>query len=243
MSEVNPSQNNESETGPEQPQDPPEDSNEGLLKALKAVRAEKAEIQKKYRGIDLDEYARLKDVAAKAKEEEARRMEAEAAAKGDIESLKAQTQKAIQELKDQHAKELEGHMGYIRSISIENAGRAALEAAGGNATLLMPFIRERTKVVRSEGGFNVVVMDENGSELLTNEGKEADMDYLVKTMQNDPALSQAFPASGRSGSGLTSGGSQPSNATTQQGVLSRNRVGVFADNLDDIISGKVTLTD
>lgn len=228
------------QTEPDLPADDPQKSVENLKKALQAERKNSRDLAAKLKEIDIDEYAELKKGAKAAAEAEQKRLEAEAAAKGDIEALRDKMKESIQQKESAHQEREAALLEYIRKVSVEEAGKDALIAAGGNATLLMPFVRERTKVEESDGSFKVVVLDEDGSHMFTNDGSSATLADLVASMRNDNALAQAFEGSGRTGSGITSGGGTPAPTPSSS---SRRDLSVWTNNLDDIMSGKRVLTD
>lgn len=95
----------------------------------------------------------------------------------------------------------------------ESVVLGAIAEAGGNAKLLMPHLKDRTKVVREDGEFIVRVVDESGQvEENPETGLPLTVDDLVRMLKEDPDFAPAFTGSlgggafsgsGRAGKGMT----------------------------------------
>jgi hypothetical protein len=144
------------------------------------------------KGIDPDEHRKLKEQAAKVEEERALKA-------GEFDNLKKQ-------LVDAHAKEKaawEAEKATLRQ-SLENnvliaTATQAIAAEKGSSILLMPHVRNRTKL---DDSGNPVVVDDQGNVRIDAKGQPLTIPALIAEMKADVAtFGRAFEASGASGGG------------------------------------------
>jgi hypothetical protein len=121
---------------------------------------------------------------------------------------KGQWDKLRGQITEQHAKELdkrkarEDHLiGVLSGERIDKEAALVCGELKGNATLLMPHIRAKTKLVEEEGTFSVRILDEAGNPRVNAEGKFLTIRDLVSEMQGQDVYAGAFAGTGKSGGG------------------------------------------
>jgi hypothetical protein len=173
----------------------------GLKNALTQERENRKKFERKlrdmeqrYGDIDLNQYQKLVEEHERMEQEKLER-------KGEYDKL-------LQQVKDQHAKELadrESQASALRKALDRNLvdREAALvcNELKGNATLLMPHIRSLTKVVEEDGEFSVRVVDAAGDPRVNGEGQPLSIKELVSEMRSQDTYAGAFAGSGSSGGG------------------------------------------
>lgn len=156
-------------------------------------------------GVDAEKYAELLKKEADAETNRAK-------AAGDFKALETQ-------LKERHAgeqKTLADRIalltGALTTEMIENKGRAALESHKGSATLLLPHIMKKVKLIEEDGKFRTQVLTPDGDPRIPGEdGKPFSIESLVGEMKEDKLFAAAFAGSGASGSGAEGGGGSGAN--------------------------------
>lgn len=145
---------------------------------------------------DPEEYKTLKQQRA---EQEAQNAEK----KGEWEKLRNQ-------MTEGHTKELdkrkkrEDHL--VQTLTVERIDKEAAMVCNelkGNATLLMPHIRAKTKLIEEEGAFHVRILDEQGNPRVNAEGKFLGIRDLVSEMRGQDVFAGAFAGTGNSGGGAS----------------------------------------
>ena len=202
----------------------------GLRSALDAERAARAKAEKRARkasemlpeGFDPDRYKELLDA-------EERRATEQAEKKGEWDKLKSQ-------LQEQHTTQLGEKDGVIneqaeeiRGLLVDAAAASLLAQDGtkGSPTLLLPIIRQRTQVQRSEDGKRrVLVLDAEGERMLSpkGDGTDATLKDLLLQLKDDPEYSRAFDGTGAAG-----GGSANSNGSAGGGHQVRSKADLPTD--------------
>jgi hypothetical protein len=166
--------------------------------ALKTANHEAATLRTKYKGIDPEEVATLQT---------------------QVEELRAKSgPEAIESVKQQlltaHGKErtkLEARLGKLQTALeralIESAAVSAITAAKGSAPLLLPFIKQRVKMVeRDDGTFEAQVVDEKGNPRVRDDGTPMQIPQLIEELRANEDFGRAFDGRGSAGSGMGGGG-------------------------------------
>lgn len=165
----------------------------------------------KFKDVDPEEYAKLKEQASKDEEDRAK-------AAGEWDKLK-------QQMADAHAKEMKKRDDRIGALekSLEEQvlvaqATQAIATEKGSPLLLMPHVRSRTKL--DESGKPVVV-DDAGNIRVDGQGQPMTIQALIAEMKADVAtFGRAFDASGASGAGSqsSSGGAQQQPKTSVEKI-------------------------
>ena len=184
----------------------------GLKSALKKERDEAKRLSalaKQFDGIDLEEVERLK----KAAEE---REIADAERKGEWDKLKqklidthtAEKQKLMDAQKtalDESNSKLAAMQKTIERYLIDAQASVDLAAAKGSSDLLLPHIRNKTKVIQDDKGqYKAVVLDDDGEPAINSDGGHVTIKDLVSEMRQSDVFARAFDGAGVSGSGTLS---------------------------------------
>lgn len=189
----------------------PDDGAE-LKRALERSRTEAKQLKvqlSKFDGVDADEYTRLSQRVV------------------ELEALKGKRDDDYEKLKEQLAEKYTGQLDKLKqqtaelttqlhTRALEAEASAAVAQHKGVPELLMPFIRERAKVVGENGEAAIRVFDEKGVERLSpRSGVDAPMSVaeLVEEMKSDSQFSRLFDGSGGSGGGA------PPNSSGGAGVV------------------------
>lgn len=95
-------------------------------------------------------------------------------------------------------KQIERHL-------VDAAATAALASAGGNAELLLPHVKARTKVIEDAGDFVVRVVDAGGNPRVDGNGEFLSIKDLVSEMRQSDVFAPGFKAPGTTGGGAPNG--------------------------------------
>lgn len=178
-----------------------------MATALKAANKEAAERRKALealKGVDPEEYQRLKTEAEE-------RAATDAAAKGQWDKLKEQM--AEKHKADLLAKDtaLGKYKAQLEKNLIDAQAVAAIAAEKGVPELLLPHVKGRVRVSEVDGEFRFEILDKNGSPMIADaSGTPAGFADLVKSMKADPIYGRAFEGSGASGGGAHQTTASPS---------------------------------
>lgn len=162
-----------------------------------------------------DELQGLIERETKAEEERLERA-------GEWEKLKKQmVDKHEEELKLERAKigakdELVGKMkSSLESYIVDAQATAAIAAHKGEPLLLLPAVRNRIRVVETDGKYGIKVVDGKGDPMVNGKGDPISISDLVAELKSDPVYGRAFDGSGNSGSGMRPGatGAGPAHIT------------------------------
>lgn len=150
----------------------------------------------------------------------------------DVKALERQYEEKHARYKDEVQQERSQDLNDFREVLITGDAERTIKALGGKdhtVKLLMPTIKERTKMERVNGRMRAVAMDEHGRTLLSREPGSTDpmgVAEFVKVLRADDQFSAVWPgkAAGGSGSDLVGGGSangatknvEPGSATALQ---------------------------
>ena len=137
----------------------------------------------------------------------------------DVDTSKLNTDEAVaavkKQLEEAHAQELVSKSTLIGNLNseletllIDNAVSAAISAANGNSTLLLPHVKQQVSMVKGDDGkYAAVVLDANGTERfsMTNAGHRMGVDELVNEFKVNDTYKSAF-VSGNTGGGAGGSG-------------------------------------
>lgn len=170
----------------------------GLSRAIKAERAATAAAQAKIVDLaPLSEYGSTPveiETAIKARIEELQ------AKRVDVDKLKADVAKGYKteiEKRDEAVKRLRGQ---LEKVLVDNTIRQTLGGKAHDPDLVIPFVKERVRVVDENGQLSVRVVDEQGTERHTAQGLMSIND-LVEEMKSGPKYARLFKSEASSGSG------------------------------------------
>lgn len=198
------------------------DEVKGLKSALKKERERRKELADRVatipEGFDAHRWQELLDA------EEARERQA-AEKKGEWEKLR-------DKLQEKHEKQLADKDGVIHSLErqledllVDNVARDAITKAEASVTLLLPHVKQRTKVIEENGKKRPIVIDSKGERRLNDAGADMTIEELVVELGEDTDFAMAFAPSGATGGGA-SGRSGAGGATS---VRSRADLATEAD--------------
>jgi hypothetical protein len=208
----------------------------GLKANRDEILAEKKRLEKKLRdldGVDPEEFRALKAAAEEAEKKKA-------AAEGNWKQLE-------QQLIDRHTKELgkrdvreKALTAALEEELIDAAATRALASEKGAVDLLLPHVAAQMAVVEEDGRFVAVVVDDNGTPRLSENGKAGSrmtVNELVQEMKANERFGRAFEGTGASGSGAAK--SEAGGGTVR--VIPSGDDKAFLANLDKIAKGEVTV--
>jgi hypothetical protein len=142
----------------------------------------------------------------------------------------------------------------LEEVLIDNAAVKALSEAKGSAKLLLPHVKTRTRLRKTDAGQYVVeVVDENGTARISPKAGSQDpmtISELISEMRGSDDYASAFAASGANGSGAppaggaTGGNSSPvrsagGKATKTIAISDKDAI---AANIDGIADGSVVVS-
>jgi len=188
---------------------------DGLKNKNRELLSEKKKVSEKLKmfdGIDPEEFAKLKDAAAKAVEDAAIKS-------GDIDALKMDYEKrnqtVIDQMKAEHQVtlvEAEDKVSRMRARLnarlIDAEAVSAIAEAGGEPKLLLPIVKAQVKMFEEDGDFVARVVNPDGSIKTDGSGKNEPMTIpqLIELLKGDNSYGRAFSSSGMSGSDSRPGG-------------------------------------
>ncbi len=193
----------------------------GLKSALHKEREAHREAERKarqiaeqYAGFDLEEYNAMKEAAAQAEEDRAKKA-------GEFDSLK---QQMLEGFSKKEATLREENAKLTASIEKQVATAAAASALAehkGDAKLLGLTVQQAIKVFREDdGSFVARVVDDAGNPRMGADGKYLTVSEFVAGMREDDSYSKAFLGSGSSGGGTPPGSGQPGGSGAKGGIPS-----------------------
>ena len=188
------------------------DQIQASLKAANKEAAERRIALEKLKGVDPEEYARLKTEAEDRATKDAEK-------KGEWDKLREQM--AQKHATDLQAKDttLAKYRAALERNLIDAQAVTAIAAAKGVPELLLPHVKNRVKVQEVDGEFSFQVLDAKGNPMIADAaGTPAGFSHLIESMKADPVFGRAFEGSGASG-----GGSHQSAATNPNGTKTITR--------------------
>lgn len=189
----------------------------GLKSALEKERASARAYEKQVKqwqslGKTPEEIGALLDEARKQDEKKA--LDA-----GQFEKLK-------QSLVEQHAAELKTRDARESSLRvamegqlIDGAAVRAISEAKGVPTLLLPHVKQYTKVVERDGQYQVVVVDAKGDPRINAKGDALSIADLVGEMRSSDVFGRAFDGTGAGGSGTRPNAGSPGSKTLSRSAF------------------------
>lgn len=200
-----------------------------------ALQKQKDEVRKarealaKYGGADPE---RVAELLAAAEEAERKQLQV----KGDWEKRETQLQEQFKKTLGQKDERIGKLERAIQRHAVQREAIAAITAAEGRATLLLPHVERQLKLVEEGDEFAVVVVDGKGSPRIKDSaGHPMTVTDLVMEMKASEEFAAAFKGSGASGGGAQGGGG----AGGRPGVIRRDDVKAIAANADKIVKGEV----
>jgi hypothetical protein len=201
-----------------------------LKKALSSERSKASEAEKARKAVEA-KWGDLEPDAARdalAKLEEMAGMDPEGKAKAEREAFEKNLSDKFEadrkKFLDKHTAEREADAKErtVLEAQLENqliaaAASKAIADAGGSVELLLPIVRQSTRMKKNDDGtFSVVVLDAEGTERLSPvAGSTTPMSIseLVEEKKGDKKYARAYDGSGASGSGAGRSGAQGSGAS------------------------------
>lgn len=122
--------------------------------------------------------------------------------KVNIEKIKEEIAKANSGDMQKKDKRIEGLTGQLYKLLVENAAQEAISTEKGEATLLMPFVKEKVKVAEEDGVFKVFVVDAQGDRRFSGTtGGPMTLNELVKEMKGHEKFQRLFNSDRKEGGG------------------------------------------
>lgn len=171
------------------------DQIQGALKAANKEAADRRVALEKLKGVDPEEYHRLKAEA----EERTTKGHLD---KGEFEKIKEQM--AAKHLADIQSKDsvITNYRSALEQHLIDAQATAAIAEAKGIPQLLLPHIKGRVKVLEENGQFKVQILNAAGGQMVADAaGTPATFKHLIDEFKADPIYGRAFEGTGASGGG------------------------------------------
>lgn len=127
---------------------------------------------------------------------------------GEWDKLKAQMLEQQDKEREQLESRLKAKDSAIERHLIDGEAKAAIAAAKGAPTLLLPHVKSQVRVVEEGGEYVVRVVDKLGNPRVDAKGEFLSITDLVSEMRQSEVFGRAFEASGTTGGGA---GGNPSN--------------------------------
>lgn len=137
--------------------------------------------------------------------------------------------------------ENESLTGQLQKLLVDNTAQKVLAEHEGDATLLLPHIRDRIKMVKnSQGTYVTQVLDEAGNPRVNADARDMTVADLVVEMKQDKSFSRAFNGSGASGSGAQGAGAGTGTAANPT-VLKTDDPFVLGEHAEGIANGTIVV--
>lgn len=120
---------------------------------------------------------------------------------GEWDKLKAQMLEQQAKEREQLESKLKAKDSAIERHLIDGEAKAAIAAAKGVPTLLLPHVKAHVRVVEEGGEYVVRVVDKQGNPRVDGKGEFLSIADLVGEMRQDAVFGRAFEASGTTGGG------------------------------------------
>ena len=185
----------------------------GLSAALKAARADAKQ------KIDLTPLKDFGDTpeSIKAKVDEIVSGYKEQVKGVNIEKIKADLEKDVNVRMAAKDKQIENQEKEFHDVFVTDRGNKAIEAAKGNAELLLPVLMRNVVGRRVEGKYQVFVLDDAGDIRYSGvTGAPLSISERVTELKNDKRYGVLFESPQRGGGGATPGGSANPRAVAEQ---------------------------
>lgn len=189
------------------------------LERTRAALAKANDEAKKYRlkakafeGIDLDP-EQVKQIIEKHKESEKQRQEREIERKkqeGKFEELIEKSRKEAEEAIKAKDSVIDSYKQKLESYLVEGTLNEIYAKEKLSPKLANPLIKPYVKAVSNEDGeYEVVVLDNDGTPKLNNEGKRMSVSEFVESLKSDDDYAVLFPAPSNGGAGGKQSDRQP----------------------------------
>lgn len=189
-----------------------------------------------FEGLDPD-----KAREALGKVEEMANWEPEQKVKEQIEAVKSQMMDAHGKEKAKLQEKLEKLTNSLEDAMIVSVASQELAKEKGSVRLLMPHMRQQTRLREADGRFVVEVMGDDGNPRLTgSDGHPMSIAELVSEMKTQDDFASAFEGTGATGSGATGSGNSPKKQ--QANTISADDKEAVESNLEAVASGEKTIT-
>jgi hypothetical protein len=196
-----------------------------LSKSMKAIRDENKGL--KGSKIDLSELAEFGATPAEIKAAVAAKIDELTGELAKGKDGKINLEKIKQELAAGHAKELEKGNAKVTALTnqlydllVTQQATSAVAEEKGVPELLMPFLKDKVKVIEEDGKFNVFVVDAAGDRRYSGTtGAPMSVKELVKEMKANEKYARLFDSTTNTGGGKQSQSSQQTKTTTTTGEL------------------------
>jgi len=202
----------------------------GFSKAIKAVRAESDELRKKKVDLtSLKEYGEDPVSISASVKTRIENLQAELAktTKADAEALRKDLMAHHQKEKDGILQKQERLKGQLYTVFVENAARQAISDQKGDPNLLMPFVKERIKVIDNEdGSMGIFIVDESGNRRYNSASHDMTISELVLEMKTSKTFIRLFDSESPRGGGMPPSGAKGTprpdgSALTAQQMISK----------------------
>lgn len=160
--------------------------------------------------------------------------------KEQIEAVKSQMMDAHGKEKAKLEEKLNNLTSSLEDAMIISVASQELAKEKGSVRLLMPHIRQQTRLREADGRFVVEVMGEDGTPRLTgSDGHPMSIAELVAEMKTQDDFTSAFEGTGASGTGATGGGNPPKKM--KENTISADDKDSVESNIEEIAAGKKTI--
>lgn len=182
-----------------------------LRAALKTANREAATLRTKFKDVDLEEVAALREQVEELKTK---------AGPEALESIKKQMNEAHGKEREKLQKRLDKVRATMEEALVDGEASRALAELKGSPTLLLPHIRKHVKIAESDEGFAIQVVNSKGEPRVRDDGAPVTIKQLVEEMKGAAEFGRAFDGSGAggTGSGGASGGGGAAKKRSQMTV-------------------------
>lgn len=146
-------------------------------------------------------------------------------AKADFDSLRADLQKAHKTEIEKYEARNKGLQGQLWTLLVETTAKSAIASQKGDLDLLMPFVKDRVKVVEEDGVVKTYVVGEHGERRYGAMGSDMTITELIAEMKSSPKFSKLFESEAPRGGGTPPGapGARPGPRTPDRGDMTANQ--------------------
>lgn len=207
-----------------------------LQKANKASRKDTDALKKQLQDMDfsdLHDFGKTPKEIATAVKTKLEELQAEIAKGGKInpEKIKEELAKGFAKEKEQLTNRNSALTTQLYTHLVESVATNAIVEEKGMPELLMPFLKDKVKVVEEDGKFNVYVVDAQGDRRFSGTtGSPMTIKELVKEMKANEKYARLFDSTTNSGGGkqpgTSQGGNQQKTNTGQLSPIDKIRAGL-----------------
>jgi predicted transcriptional regulator len=139
-------------------------------------------------------------------------------AKADFDSLRADLQKAHKTEIEKYEARNKGLQGQLWTLLVETTAKSAIASQKGDLDLLMPFVKDRVKVVEEDGVVKTYVVGDQGERRYGAMGADMTITELIAEMKSSSKFSKLFESETPRG-----GGTPPGGPSSRPGPKSQDR--------------------